>query len=168
MIDQLALFNRLPRSCVRNQSRENLLKRTKIVLAVPSYHRQRLSGIRRGWCPPRSRRMKGVIRSDSGVAHRLSLSARVLSAAGSQVKAKRQSKKRLRHLQNQPSQRTRKACQKRGSDWPYRIEKVIVKTVRRQDHNPDLTGRRFESEPKPAGTTNHRLGNRIIILPGCY
>jgi hypothetical protein len=31
-----------------------------------------------------------VIRSDSGVAHRLSLSARVLSAGDSQVKTKRQ------------------------------------------------------------------------------
>jgi hypothetical protein len=41
-----------------------------------------------------------VIRSDSGVAHRLSLSARVLSAVDSQVKAKRQRKKRLWRLQN--------------------------------------------------------------------
>jgi hypothetical protein len=41
-----------------------------------------------------------VIRSDSGVAHRLSLSARVLSAVVSQVKAKRQCKKRLCRLQN--------------------------------------------------------------------
>ena len=41
-----------------------------------------------------------VIRSDSGVAHRLSSSARVLSAADSQVKAKRQRKKRLWHLHN--------------------------------------------------------------------
>lgn len=30
-----------------------LLKRTKIALALPSYDRQRLSGIRRGWCPLR-------------------------------------------------------------------------------------------------------------------
>jgi hypothetical protein len=39
-----------------------LLKRTKIVLALPSYHRQRLSGIRRGWCRsqfPKTRR-KGL------------------------------------------------------------------------------------------------------------
>ncbi len=41
-----------------------------------------------------------VIRSDFGVAHRLSLSARVLSAVVSQVKAKRQCKKRLWRLQN--------------------------------------------------------------------
>jgi hypothetical protein len=41
-----------------------------------------------------------VIRSDSGVAHRLSLSARVLSAADSQVKAKRQGWKRLWGLKN--------------------------------------------------------------------
>jgi len=48
-----------PRSCIRNQSRENLLKRTKIVLALPSYHRQRLSGIRRGWCPRLPLRKRG-------------------------------------------------------------------------------------------------------------
>jgi hypothetical protein len=41
-----------------------------------------------------------VIRSDFGVAHRLSLSARVLSAVVSQVKAKRQCKKRLWRLHN--------------------------------------------------------------------
>jgi hypothetical protein len=41
-----------------------------------------------------------VIRSDSGVAHRLSLSARVLSAVVSQVKAKRECKKRLWRLRN--------------------------------------------------------------------
>ena len=44
--------------------------------------------------------LKGVIRSDSGVAHRLSLSARVLSAGDSQVKAKRRRKKRLCRLRN--------------------------------------------------------------------
>ncbi len=86
------LINRTPRSCIRNQSQENLLKRTKIVLALPSYHRQRLSGIRRGWCPSCSpkitRGAERVIRSDSGDTHRLSLSARVLSAVDSQVKAK--------------------------------------------------------------------------------
>jgi hypothetical protein len=41
-----------------------------------------------------------VIRSDAGVAHRLSLSARVVSAADNQVKAKRQGEKRLWRLQN--------------------------------------------------------------------
>ena len=41
-----------------------------------------------------------MIRSDAGVAHRLSLSARVLSAVVSQVKAKRQRKKRLWRLHN--------------------------------------------------------------------
>ena len=104
MTDQRELPSPLPRSCIRNQSRENLLKRTKIVLALPSYNRQRLSGIRRGWCPSRSQEIaqgiERVIRSDSGVAHRLSLSARVLSAADSQVKVKRQRKKPLWRLQN--------------------------------------------------------------------
>ena len=98
-----------PRSCIRNQSRENLLKRTKIVLAVPSYHRQRLSGIRRGWCPSRSLRNREgserVIRSDSGVAHRLSLSARVLSAVDSQVKAKRRRQKHFCQLPKSPLRR---------------------------------------------------------------
>jgi len=41
-----------------------------------------------------------VIRSDCGVAHRLSLSARVVSAVDSQVKAKRQGEKRLWRLRN--------------------------------------------------------------------
>ena len=77
-----------PRSCIRNQSRENSLKRTTIVLALPSYKRQRLSDIRRGWCPFPSNVMDRVIRSDAGVAHRLPLSARVVSTASRQVKAK--------------------------------------------------------------------------------
>jgi hypothetical protein len=51
LTDQLMLFSRTPRSCIRNETQENLLKSTKIVLALPSYNRQRLSGIRRGWCP---------------------------------------------------------------------------------------------------------------------
>ena len=111
MTDQLAPNGLLPRSCIRNQSRENLLKRTKIVLALPSYNRQRLSGIRRGWCPSRSQEKTGterVIRSDSGVTHRLSLSARVVSAVDRQVKAKRQGEKRLWRLQNRHSAGTRK------------------------------------------------------------
>ena len=103
MTGQRKLSSRPPRSCIRNQSQENLLKRTKIVLAVPSYHRQRLSGIRRGWCPFQSLRIERVIRSDSGVAHRLSLSARVLSAQGGQVKAKPLRWKPLWRLQNQAS-----------------------------------------------------------------
>ena len=104
MTGQRKLPSRLPRSCIRNQSQEDLLKRTKIVLALPSNNRQRLSGIRRGWCPSQSQGIERVIRSDSGVAHRLSLSARVVSAADRQVKAKRQGKKRLWHLRNRPAQ----------------------------------------------------------------
>jgi hypothetical protein len=56
-----------------------------------------------------------VVRSDSGVAHRLSLSARVVSAVNSQVKAKRQGQKRLWRLQNQASARTRKARRKQAA-----------------------------------------------------
>src|ERR1700676_978313 len=86
-----------------DQSRGNLPTKTKIVLALPSNNRQRLSVIRRGWCPPRTPEIpeiEGVIRSDVSEAHRLSLSARVLSALDGQVKAKRQRKKPLRRLNN--------------------------------------------------------------------
>jgi len=41
-----------------------------------------------------------VARSDAGVTHRLSLSARVVSAVDRQVKAKPQGKKRLCHGRN--------------------------------------------------------------------
>jgi hypothetical protein len=60
-------------------SQENVLKRTKIVLALPSYDRQRLSGIRRGGArlDPIKKTIR-VFRSDVGVAHRLSLSSRLL------------------------------------------------------------------------------------------
>lgn len=85
-----------PRSCIRNQSREIALRRPKIALALPSYDRQRLSSIRRGWCPSRSVRMVWVIRADVKEAHRLSLSARVLSAGHVQVKAKAQQVERER------------------------------------------------------------------------
>ena len=53
---QRSLFGPAPRSCIRVHSQENKLKRTKIALALPSYDRQRLSGIRRGWCPSRSKK----------------------------------------------------------------------------------------------------------------
>ena len=56
---QHTLSGPAPRSCIRNRSRENLLKRTKIALALPSYDRQRLSGIRRGWCPSRPKSRSG-------------------------------------------------------------------------------------------------------------
>jgi len=68
-----------------------------------------LSCIRRGWCPSRSPKgIERVIRSDAGVAHRLSLSARVVSAVDNQVKAKRQGEKRLWRLQNRPSRGLKK------------------------------------------------------------
>jgi hypothetical protein len=69
-------------------AQEKNLKRTNIVLALPSYDRQRLSNIRRGWCPSQSNKTERVVRSDASEAHRLSLSARVLSAHHRQVKAK--------------------------------------------------------------------------------
>jgi hypothetical protein len=69
---QRSLSGPAPRSCIRNRSQEDFLKRTKIALALPSYDRQRLSGIRRGWCPSRPKKPVWVFRSDAGVAHRLS------------------------------------------------------------------------------------------------
>jgi hypothetical protein len=36
--DQRSLFGLLPRSCIRFHSQEYVLKRTKIVLALPSYN----------------------------------------------------------------------------------------------------------------------------------
>src|SRR5882724_9683624 len=59
-----------------------------------------------------------VVRSDSGSTHRLSLSARVLSAADSQVKAKRQRKTAEEALlapAESAARRTRKAGQKQAA-----------------------------------------------------
>ena len=55
------------------------------------------------------RGIEGVIRSDVSEAHRLSLSARVLSAEDGQVKAKRQAEKRFCRLRNQSSANPRPA-----------------------------------------------------------
>ena len=101
-----------------DQSRGDLPTKTKIVLALPSYNRQRLSVIRRGWCPPRTRNMgiEQVVRSDASEAHRLSLSARVLSAQEGQVKAKRHRKKRLCQLRNQLS----------GQPYPTRPKQAVT------------------------------------------
>ena len=52
-----------------------------------------------------------MVRSDSGVAHRLSLSARVVSAVDSQVKAKQQGEKRLWRLQIQRAQEYRRQAE---------------------------------------------------------
>jgi hypothetical protein len=57
-----------------------------------------------------------VIRSDSGVAHRLSLSARVLSALDGQVKAKALRWKPLWRLQNRPLMSTRLVPQTESRD----------------------------------------------------
>jgi hypothetical protein len=91
---QRSLSGLKPRSCIRVRSQEDVLKRTKIVLALPSYMRQRLSSIRRGWCPSRPRNNEAirVFRSDAGVAHRLSLSGRLLYTAIGRVKPKRHCK----------------------------------------------------------------------------
>jgi len=77
-------------------SEGNLPTKTEIVTALPSYIRQRLSDIRRGWCLSRTPKISGferVVRSDASEAHRLSLSARFLSARDGQVKAKQQQMK---------------------------------------------------------------------------
>ena len=78
-----------PSSCFRNQTLEVSLKRTKIALALPGLGQQRLSNIGRGWCPSLARKLERVIRSDTGAAHRLLVSGRVLSATTPQVKAYR-------------------------------------------------------------------------------
>src|SRR5882672_8100843 len=63
-----------------------------------------------------------VIRSDFGVAHRLSLSARVLSAVVSQVKAKRQCKKRLWRLQNRHAHEFQSVPDHAPGAFPVSIE----------------------------------------------
>ena len=77
-----------PKSISRGLDQMIWLKRRTIALALPSLGQQRLSDMRRGWCPFPSNVMDRVIRSDAGVAHRLPLSARVVSTASRQVKAK--------------------------------------------------------------------------------
>ena len=77
----------LPRSCIRNQSREISLKRRLsswhclAISAASEQHSSRLVPVYQ------SNQIERVIRSDAGVAHRLPLSARVLSIATRQVKA---------------------------------------------------------------------------------
>ena len=88
-----------------DQSRGNLPTKTKIVLALPSYNRQRLSVIRRGWCPfrtlyPRDRR--------GGPFRRRRSSPPVVECAvsiggGRPSQAKQQQKKRLCRLRNPAS-----------------------------------------------------------------
>ncbi len=56
-----------------------------------------------------------MIRSDAGSAHRLSLSARVVSTVDSQVKAKRQGQKGLWRLQNRPLPVSANACQRQAA-----------------------------------------------------
>ena len=99
--DQREAASRVPRSCIRVRSREDVLKRTKIVLALPSYNRQRLSGIRRGWCPPCDpKRIRRVLRSDVGDAHRLSLSDALSISENQPSQGETQQKKRFFCLQN--------------------------------------------------------------------
>jgi hypothetical protein len=148
MTDQLTLLDRIPRSCIRNQSQENLLERTKIVLAVPSYNRQRLSGIRRGWCPSRfPKTMQGterVVRSDSGVAHRLSSSARVVSAADRQVKTKRQAQKRLLRLRN-------KHVRNLSGSSKALLWKASPRIIRRAEATPSSSGSAINDRRKMSG-----------------
>jgi len=170
-----------PRSCIRNQSLKISLKRTNNVLALPSYNRQRLSVIGRGWCPSRSlgscsfEQRPGserVIRSDAGEAHRLSLSARVLSAQDSQVKAKTTAAEAL------PArfEMTRKQLTKHP-EIAALTEPVRRLALAHRPHSPasgarlvalgssrsDLYGERSHAWPQ-----NHRISARLLILPGYY
>jgi hypothetical protein len=65
-----------------------------------------------------------VIRSDVSEAHRLSLSARVLSALHGQVKAKQQREKHFCHLQNQGFAAGRSALETQAA----RVKKTARKT----------------------------------------
>jgi hypothetical protein len=58
-----------------------------------------------------------VVRSDSGVAHRLSSSARVLSAGDAQVKAKWRRPKRFWRLRNRRYTGVGAALEIRPCDW---------------------------------------------------
>lgn len=91
-----------------------------------------------------------MIRSDSGVAHRLSLSARVVSAGDSQVKAKRQGQKRLWRMQNPPCSQTRKARQKRAARAFIASREVVGATILRRVWSPDLIGQSDGSDSKTA------------------
>ena len=88
-----------------DQSRGNLPTKTKIVLALPSYNRQRLSVIRRGWCPLQTL-CAGDRRGDP--FRRRRSSPPVVECAGSigggsPSQAKQQQKKRLSCLRNPAS-----------------------------------------------------------------
>src|SRR5260370_26840509 len=117
-----------------------------MVLALPSYHRQRLSSIRCGWCPARSQKgIERVVRSDAGVAHRLSLSARVVSTVDSQVKAKQQGWKRLWCLQNRPLPATRKAHPRQAAEGSATASLRFY---------PDIIG--WRTPPHPPGRQGRR------------
>jgi hypothetical protein len=119
---------------------------------LPSYHRQRLSSIRRGWCPSRSQKgFERVIRSDAGVAHRLSLSARVVSTGDSQVKAKRQGWKRLWRLQNRPPPVTRKARQRQLAEGYATGSDPILPGYYRVARPPPASSTRRTPPPIPRG-----------------
>jgi hypothetical protein len=77
-------------------------------------------------------RSERVIRSDVSEAHRLSLSARVLSALNVQVKAKQQREKHFCHLQNQHSAAGRSARQTQAA--------AAEKTARKTDQILILSG----------------------------
>jgi hypothetical protein len=106
-----------PRSCIRIRSQENKLKRTKIALALPSYDRQRLSGIRRGWCPPLTTPGgRRVARSDAGDAHRLSLSEALSISENRSSQGETTVRKRFWHLSNSLFARTHHAFRIWGLD----------------------------------------------------
>jgi hypothetical protein len=94
-----------------------------------------------------------VIRSDAGVAHRLSLSARVVSAGDSQVKAKRQGEKRLWRLQNRPFRA---------------LEKLVEGKLQRAPPQPNLDFTRvlWGDVPSPRETSRSIVVIIVIAVAG--
>jgi len=91
-----------------------------------------------------------VVRSDSGVAHRLSLSARVVSAGDSQVKAKRQGQKRLWRLQNRHSATSRKGHRKQPCGRYARGQPNFIRVIYAKRGARSWVGRRSSASATPA------------------
>jgi hypothetical protein len=107
---------------------------------------------------PKNREIERVIRSDASEAHRLSLSARVLSVENGQVKAKRRWKKRFPRLQNQTFAGTRQAHLK-----PAAADQIAAQTAFYPDNISSLT----LSGPQPTRTETKALfavSGAIMVL----
>ena len=99
---------------------------------------------------PDPQEIERVVRSDSGVAHRLSLSARVVSAGDSQVKAKRQGQKRLWRLQNRHSAASRKGHRKQPCGRYARGQPNFIRVIYAKRGARSWVGRRSSASATPA------------------